>query len=196
MRYAMEECRNADCTWDNIQKCLLYWVRKNSLLQYGDSIGMRTNKMPNSVAKMNASKKTFHYFTEFTWSKGFIYTVALLYVSIVMVLSILQPFFLDICKEYGEALNLDFENPAYDQRICTRTRARAGTILPHTRRMWVWQANSHIGPFGRNHWMGKEKCWSSCWNSNNEFGIFGSLPVFHLFCVCFPWRTYELGWLA
>ena len=75
---------------------------------------------------METSKsRTFRYFTEFTWSKGFLYIIALLYVSIVSVLSILQPFFLDICKDKTESLNLDFENPMYDQRICPRTRARA-----------------------------------------------------------------------
>jgi hypothetical protein len=86
---------------------------------------MWKNMIRNSVAKISASKKSFHFFTKFTWSKGFLYLVALLYVSIVTVLSILQPFFLDICKEHGEALHLDFENPMYDQRICKRTRARA-----------------------------------------------------------------------
>jgi hypothetical protein len=43
----------------------------------------------------------------------------------VTILSILQPFFLDVCKEHAETLDLNFENPGYDQRICKRTRARA-----------------------------------------------------------------------
>ncbi len=40
-------------------------------------------------------------------------------------LSILQPFLFDICDEKngGAALHKNFENPNYDQRLCTRTRA-------------------------------------------------------------------------
>jgi len=69
--------------------------------------------------------RSYRYFTEFTFCKAFLYLLALLYVSIVSVLSILQPIYLDICKNHPESLNLNFENPGYDQRICTRTRARA-----------------------------------------------------------------------
>lgn len=71
------------------------------------------------------SPRRNRYFTELTFCKAFLYLLALLYVSIVSVLSILQPFYFDICKNHVESLNLDFENPGYDQRICTRTRARA-----------------------------------------------------------------------
>jgi len=83
--------------------------------------------MGDDKYSMEASKsrRFRHFFTEFTFSKAFLYVIALLYVSIVSVLSILQPFFLDICKDQTESLNLDFENPVYDQRICRRTRARA-----------------------------------------------------------------------
>jgi hypothetical protein len=91
---------------------------------YDTAQNSESNK--HTIHTMETSKsRTFRYFTEFTWSKGFLYIIALLYVSIVSVLSILQPFFLDICKDKTESLNLDFENPMYDQRICPRTRARA-----------------------------------------------------------------------
>jgi hypothetical protein len=79
---------------------------------------------PENLSVSNSTRR-YRYFTQFTWSKGFLYLLSLLYVFIVTILSILQPFFLDVCKEHAETLDLNFENPGYDQRICKRTRARA-----------------------------------------------------------------------
>lgn len=62
------------------------------------------------------------YFTEFTFSKACLYILCLVYVSVVSTLSILQPFLFDICKGEQESLHLDFENPKYDQRLCSRRR--------------------------------------------------------------------------
>jgi hypothetical protein len=62
------------------------------------------------------------YFTEFTFLKACLYILCLLYVSVVSTLSILQPFLFDICKGEQESLHLDFENPKYDQRLCSRRR--------------------------------------------------------------------------
>ena len=66
---------------------------------------------------------------ELTGPKAFLYSASIIYVVAISALSILQPFFFDICKEEHEALDLDFENPAYDQRLCTRTRSVALLFL-------------------------------------------------------------------
>lgn len=64
-----------------------------------------------------------HYFTQFTCCKAFLYILCLIYVSAVCVLSFLQPFVFDVCKNDEQALHLDYENPHYDQRLCTRRRS-------------------------------------------------------------------------
>lgn len=74
------------------------------------------------IEKENTLKIQAPYFTEFTCLKGSLYILCIMYVTSVSILSILQPFFLDVCEDNGASLHLDFANPKYDQRICTRTR--------------------------------------------------------------------------
>ena len=88
---------------------------------------MRNTVDPTTGAHQRESYLTGgdSYFTEYTLGKVILYALALLYVSVVTALSILQPLFFDICKHETAVTGLDFENPGYDQRLCTRTRAAA-----------------------------------------------------------------------
>ena len=65
------------------------------------------------------------FFTEFTCFKGLLYLFAILYVSIYSILSLLQPFFFNACKDAAPN-NVDrgFENPGYDQRDCYHARTK------------------------------------------------------------------------
>ena len=63
------------------------------------------------------------YFTNFTVPKAYLYGCATTYVAVVAVLSLSQPWMFDVCKSETESLNLDFENPGYDQRICIHSRS-------------------------------------------------------------------------
>lgn len=67
-------------------------------------------------------QKSYHYFTNPTFSKKALYFLVASYVAIVSFLSLAQPF-LDLCDKDAPRTDLDFSNPGYDQRICVRTRS-------------------------------------------------------------------------